>query len=97
MHIHIAIYRWRDDATEDGVRGALREVEALAEKVPGIVDISTGVNLSKFGEGYTHAILVRGDSQEAIDAYRAHPDHGVVAKRIEEMEAAGIGVDFATD
>lgn len=97
MNIHIALYKWNEGITLEQISEALEEVEALASKVPGILDIVTGVNTSKYGEGYTHAILVRGENQTAIDAYRNHPDHAKVAAIIESIEDKGIGVDFSTD
>lgn len=95
MNIHIALYKWKETATPEQISQALKEVEALASKVPGIVDIVTGENTSEYNEGYTHAILVRGKDQAAIDAYRNHPDHAKVAATIETMEDKGIGVDFS--
>lgn len=94
MNIHIALYKWRETVTPEQITQALKEVEDLASKVPGILDILTGQNTSKYSEGYTHAILVRGENQAAIDAYRNHPDHAKVAAIIEAMEDQGIGVDF---
>lgn len=96
MNIHIALYKWKDTAREEEIKTALAKVKSLAKKVPGIIEISTGENTSKYSEGYTHVILVRGESQEAIDAYRRHPDHAEVAQKIESMEDRGIGADFDT-
>jgi hypothetical protein len=59
------------------------------------MEIITGTNTSRYSQGFTHAILVRAKTREAIDAYRIHPDHVAVAKKIESMEADGIGVDFS--
>lgn len=94
MHIHIALYKWKTTATNEVIRNALNEVKSLADKVPGLIEISWGENTSKYGEGYTHVILVRAENQAAIDAYRGHPDHTKVAKEIEAIEDHGIGVDF---
>lgn len=94
MNIHIALYKWKTHVTHAEVEQALVEVESLAGKIPGIIEISTGENTSKYSEGYTHVILVRAESQAAIDAYRAHPDHAKVAVRLDAMEDTAIGVDF---
>jgi heme-degrading monooxygenase HmoA len=96
MNVHIALYKWKSNVSEEEISQALRDVEALAPKVPGIIEISTAKNLSKYSEGYSHVILVRGNTQAAIDAYRAHPDHVAVADKIDSMEDQGIGVDFET-
>lgn len=97
MNIHIALYKWKPEVTPEQINQVLQDVESLAAKVPGILDITTGENTSKYGEGYTHVILVRGENQDAIDAYRNHPDHTKAATLIESMENQGIGVDFSTE
>lgn len=96
MNVHIALYKWKSDVTPDEIQQVLAEVESLADKIQGIVEISTAENKSEYHEGYTHVILVRGNSQAVIDAYRAHPDHSKVAKRLDAMEDAAVGVDFET-
>jgi len=96
MYVHIALYRWKASATPGRIKTALEGVKTLADKVPGVVEISWGENTSKYSDGYTHVILVQAENQAAIDAYRQHPDHEKVAKEkeIETMEDHGIGVDF---
>lgn len=94
MHVHIALFGWKETATTAEIEEALTTIESLASKVPGIVEIVCRKNNSKYAEGYTHVVLVRGETQEAIDAYRAHPDHVLAARQIEVMEEKGIGVDF---
>ena len=94
MNIHIALYRWKDTVSQVDISNALTGIEALADEVPGIIDIVTGENTSKYGRGFTHAILVRGKNQQAIDEYRAHPNHVRLARDIDFMEEQGIGVDF---
>jgi heme-degrading monooxygenase HmoA len=94
MYIHIALYKWKATATAETIRAALDKVKALADKVAGLIEVTWGENSSKYGEGYTHVILVRAENEAAIEAYRNHPDHEKVAKEIEAMEDHGIGVDF---
>lgn len=96
MYLHVAIFKWKSNVEEQDVKDALRGVESLQDKIPGIVEITCGKNYSPYGEGYTHIVVVRGDTQQAIDAYRKHPDHVIVAKKIDAMEEHGVGVDFVT-
>jgi heme-degrading monooxygenase HmoA len=97
MHVHIAVFKWKEGVQPFQVNEALREIAALQEKIPGIVEISCARNSSPYSEGYSHVVLVRGKSREAIEAYRKHPDHVRAAKKIDAMELHGIGVDFSTD
>jgi len=96
MQIHIALYKWKDGTTESEIDEALAQIAALEDKVDDIVEISCARNESKYSEGYTHVILVRGRSAEALAAYRSHPLHDVAAAKIESMEDRGVGVDFST-
>lgn len=96
MNVHIALYKFHAAITEKQIGETLTEVEKLADEIPGIVEISTAENVSKYGKGYTHVILVRGRNQQAIDAYRTHPDHQIIAQKSDSMEERGIGVDFET-
>lgn len=96
MFVHIALFKWKDGVTRDEVAATLKAVEALQDKIAGVVEISTGQNTSRYSEGYTDVVLVRAETQEAIENYRRHPDHVVMAKKIEAMEERGVGVDFNT-
>lgn len=94
MNIHIALYRWKDGTSLDDVQKLLDGIEALADKIPGVLSIQSGKNTSKYSEGYTHVILVRAQSAQAVDDYRQHPEHARLATAIDSIEDKGIGVDF---
>lgn len=96
MYTHIALFKWKPSAEKSAIEAALKDVEALQGKIPGVIEISTGENQSRYAEGYTHVVLVRGENKEAIEAYRKHSDHELVSAKIESMEEHGIGVDFET-
>jgi hypothetical protein len=94
MIIHIALFRWKDDATKESIEGAMNDIRALKHKVDGVIDIKCGENFSVWNEGYTHAFLVLARDRAALDAYRNHPDHRDAAQRIETMDAGSIGIDI---
>ena len=97
MIVHVALFQWKPGVTQEQVSSALEDVRALKSKVPGLHDILCGANYSKWNDGLTHAVVVLAETQEALDAYRRHPDHVVVGKLIDGMEHRGIGVDFDSD
>lgn len=94
MIIHIALFKWKPDVTSEAIDEVMADVRTLKEKVEGVLDIRCGQNFSKWNEGYTHAFLVLAKDKMALEAYRNHPDHVVVAKRIDAMDGGSIGVDF---
>ncbi|HSH55375.1 MAG TPA: Dabb family protein [Candidatus Limnocylindrales bacterium] len=95
MTIHLALYKWKDSATREQIEVVFRTLTALGPKIPGLIGIACAKNESKYNEGYTHVIFVRGKNQTAIDAYRSHPEHLKIASIVESMEDRGIGVDFS--
>lgn len=70
------------------------DIKNLKPEIPEIINISCGENFSRWNEGYTHAVVVKVKNRTALDAYRMHPTHQPIAKRIETMEARSIGIDF---
>lgn len=94
MIVHIAIFKWKNGTSKDRIKKALDDVRNLKIKCKGVVDIMCGENFSKWSEGFTHAVVVIAKDKKALDGYRNHPMHKLVADEIEEMEEHGIGVDF---
>lgn len=94
MITHIAAFKWKSGTKKNEIEKALADVSRLKAKIPGIIDIRCGENFSKHNKGLTHAVVVTARNKTALDAYRNHPDHLAVAKKIEKMEEDGIGIDF---
>ena len=94
MIIHIALFKWKNTVRKDEIDKALKDVAKLKTKIPGIIDIKYGKNFSKHSKGLTHAVVVTAKNRNALQAYREHPDHIIVAEKINKMEENGIGVDF---
>jgi heme-degrading monooxygenase HmoA len=95
VQIHVAIYQWKDGTDPEQVRASLAKVKAVRDRVPGLLGIFVGENTSKYSEGYTHAIVVVGEDQAALDAYRKDSLHEEAAHELDAIEQVGVGVDFA--
>ncbi len=94
MIVHVALFKWKSGVTSEQVADTLKKVQKLKSKVDGLKDIFVGENFHKESKGFTHGVVVVAENQEALDTYRKHPDHTVVANLIEQMEEDGIGFDF---
>jgi heme-degrading monooxygenase HmoA len=94
MQIHVAIYKWKAGSSPESIENALAKVKEVRNRVPGLLGIFVGPNTSKYGEGYTHAIVVVGEDEAALAAYRSDSLHQEAASEIDSMEDAGIGVDL---
>lgn len=94
MIIHIALFKFKQKIPKEQVEKVIEQVRDFKEKIPQVVELYAGKNFSKHSQGFTHAIVIKFQSSEDLDAYRAHPDHKPIADKLEEMEEDSIGVDF---
>ena len=94
MIFHIALFKWKENVSNEVTTSIMRDVKALKEKVPGILDIHCGENFSEWSTGYTHAFVITAENRAALEAYRMHSDHKAVANRIDQMDAGSMGFDF---
>ena len=97
MIVHIALFRWKEGTKEELINNILRQIEQLKDKCDGITDILCGKNYHKESKGFTHGVVVIAEDQRALDKYRMHPNHKIIAKNVEEIEESGIGFDFKSD
>ncbi|MGA8089057.1 MAG: Dabb family protein [Terracidiphilus sp.] len=75
MFIHIFGFRWKEHATGAEKERAAREICAFQGRIPGLIDVAVGENLSPRGHGYTFAGLMRFTDHAACEAYASHPAH----------------------
>ena len=92
---HIVLLRWTEKATQEAIDRAMAELRSLNEKIPGIVDLSSGANFSERSKGFTHGLVVRFKDRAALEAYLPHPEHQrVVQTFINPIRGDAIIVDF---
>jgi hypothetical protein len=75
MFIHIFGFRWKPNATDADKARATEAILAFRGRVPGLIDVHVGPNLSPRGQGYTFAGLMTFDSKADCEAYAIHPSH----------------------
>ena len=94
MIIHVALFKFKPEVSKEVIDNAMNEVRVLKNKIPHVLEISAGENFSKHSKGFTHAIVVKFNSKEDIDSYRAHPAHKPIADKLDSIEEDSIGIDF---
>jgi hypothetical protein len=75
LFIHIFGFRWKPQATDGDQARATREILSFGGRIPGLIDVSVGENLSLRDQGYTFAGLMRFTDRAAYDAYATDPTH----------------------
>lgn len=92
---HIVLLRWNDTASQEAINTAMTELRGLKGKIPGIVDISSGVNFSERGKGFTHGLVFRFKDRASLEGYLPHPEHQrVVQKFLNPIRADAIIFDY---
>jgi len=74
---HVVLFKFKDSATPEQVRGVEEKFRALKSKIPQIQDLEWGTNVSpeNHAQGFTHCFLLTFRDAAARDAYLPHPAH----------------------
>jgi len=92
MLLHCVFIRFKDAVKADQREALLGDVVALKDKIPGIVSVSTGTNVSPegLGRGFEHGFVVTFENEAARDLYLPHPNHKDVGSRLVEAADGGL-------
>jgi hypothetical protein len=75
MFLHMFSFRWKPGITEQQKQRVFDEVNALKDRIPGILDSAAGFNTSPRGQGYEFGGVMKFQDRAAYEAYNAHPVH----------------------
>lgn len=81
---HMVWIKFKDGVDDRRQQQHLDALRGLADKVPGIRHLAVGRNITARSAGYTHGLVVRLDSADALAVYRDHPDHVPVAEALKQ-------------
>src|SRR5436853_5094762 len=92
---HIVLFKTTEEATPEQRHRAMEALKGLKEKIPGIVDLSVGLNFSPRNQGYDIGLVVRFADRAALETYLPHPAHrGCVDEFITPIKQDAIVVDY---
>ena len=94
---HIAFFKFKADRVPAQIAEVWRIIEDLPKKVPGILSLTWGPNISPEGldQGYTHSFIMTFESVAARDAYLPHPVHQAAVKLVVPQLESVIVCDHA--
>ena len=74
---HIGFFKFNPECTEEDIAEVWRVIENLPRKIPGILDLTWGVNDSTEGlsEGFTHSFVMLFENAAEKENYLPHPVH----------------------
>src|SRR5207237_8612557 len=79
---HVGSLEFKEGASQEQIRQVEEAFAALKDKVPGVVVMTWGTNVSpeKHDKGFTHCFILAFDSDKDRDAYLVHPEHKAFGK-----------------
>ena len=69
---HVVFFAVRPGEDASGMIQALSD---LRDAIPGVVSLSVGESFTARGKAFTHGLIVRLESRDALQAYLEHPAH----------------------
>src|SRR5262245_16756431 len=76
---HMAWLKFKDGVDGSRIDGHLAACRALQGRVPALMDLECGANVTDRSGGFTHGIIVTVADRAALDKYLQHPAHVLVS------------------
>lgn len=97
MYEHLVSFKLNDKITTVKQQELVVQLLALQEQIPGIVDLTAGINVTEETDhiqGFTLGLRVTFEDQEALRAYGPHPAHQAFVTSLNEWVENVIVVDY---
>lgn len=94
---HIVMWNVRGDTPAEKARGIAqlqRSFEGLRGRIPGLLHLEIGVDVSRVDYACDVVLYSEFESQSALDAYGTHPEHLRVKDEVAELRIARHQVDY---
>ncbi|TWE09096.1 stress responsive alpha/beta barrel protein [Neobacillus bataviensis] len=78
MYEHIVTFKFNGSITSEIEQALLKQIKAFKGEIPGIVELTAGMNVTEEIEnmhGYTLALRITFENKQALDHYLPHPTH----------------------
>jgi hypothetical protein len=92
---HVVLFKLNEGTTDEQRAAAMAGLKALRQQVPGIVDLSVGLNFSDRNQGFELGLVVRFVDRAALEGYLPHPAHrSCVETHLRPIMSSVIVVDY---
>ena len=95
---HIVLWNVRGDSPEEkaaNIARLQRSFESLRGRIPGLLHLEIGVDCSRVDYACDVVLVSEFESQAALDAYAAHPEHLRVKQELGDLRTHRHQVDYA--
>ncbi|GAA0287573.1 hypothetical protein GGQ92_000820 [Gracilibacillus halotolerans] len=97
MYEHMVFFKFNERLTKDKEQELLNKLSSFKEKIPGIVELTAGINVTEETEnirGYTLGLRVTFDSKQSLDDYGPHPVHQNFVQALDGVIEDVVVVDY---
>jgi Stress responsive A/B Barrel Domain len=95
---HIVLVKWKPGVEEQQVLRAFERAQHLPDEIAGVQSIVIGRNRGDQEHGFTHALIVRLDDEQALGRYLDHPlRKRYLAEHLAPLEEERIEIDVPVD
>ena len=93
---HVVCFKFKSSASPEDVKKVEEAFQALKQKIPLIVALEWGTNVSKEkkDKGFTHCFLLTFKNEADRDAYIVHPEHKAFGKIVGPVLDDVFVIDF---
>jgi hypothetical protein len=91
---HIALFRWRDDATPDGIARFQELLGKLPSAIPELRAYSFGPDAGISDGAFDFAVVADVDDEAGFVAYRDHPEHQAALGVLRPMLAERAAIQY---
>jgi hypothetical protein len=97
MYEHLVLFKFNNTLTPEKEQEMLDKLKAFKEAIPGIVELTAGINVTEEKErvqGYTLGLRVTFEDKDALSNYGPHPVHQDFVKSLGGVVEDVIVVDY---
>jgi hypothetical protein len=93
---HVVSFKFKSAAAPADIKKVETAFEALKKKIPEIVSLEWGTNVSKENKdkGFTHCFILTFKSEKDLDTYINHADHKAFGKIVGPVLDDVFVIDF---
>ena len=75
MIVHMVLFKWQPNTLPTSIALVMSALREMKGKVPEIIDLSCGDNLSELSQGFQNGLVVQVKDKAALDAYTKNSLH----------------------
>ncbi len=93
---HVVSFKFKSTAAPDDIKKVETAFRALKEKIPQVVKLEWGTNISKenLDKGFTHCFILSFKNEKDRDAYISHAEHKDFVKLVGPVLEEAFVIDF---